>query len=148
MEKNFGKAVSAGLIGTLVMTVVMLMAPLMGIPPMPIGKMLAGFMGIPETLGWIAHFMIGTLLGLGYAYLFVSKLKGNGFVRGAIYGLLPWFVAQIMVNPMMGAGVFAINTASPFLMVMGSLIGHLVYGAVLGGVYGISKELKPVQSNA
>lgn len=148
MEKNFGKAVVAGLIGTFAMTIIMLMAPLIGMPPMPIGKMLAGFMGIPEVLGWIAHFMIGTVLALIYAFIFVSKLKGNGFVRGAIYGLLPWFVAQIMVNPMMGAGVFAINTLSPFLMVMGSLIGHLVYGAVLGGVYSIGKEFKTVQSNA
>ena len=148
MEKNIGKAVIAGPIGTFAMTTVMLMAPLMGMPPMPIGKMLAGFMGIPEVLGWIAHFMIGTVLALIYAFIFVSKLKGNGFVRGAVFGLMPWFAAQIMVNPMMGAGVFAINTPSPFLMVMGSLIGHLVYGAVLGGVYGIGKELKPVQSNA
>lgn len=148
MEKNFGKAVVAGLTGTFVMTVVVLMAPLMGIPPMPIGKMLAGFMGIPEVLGWIAHFMIGTVLALIYAYYIVSRLKGNGLVRGAIYGLLPWFAAQIMVNPMMGAGIFAINTPSPVLMVMGSLIGHLVYGAVLGGILGTSKELKPVQSNA
>lgn len=148
MEKNFGKAVAAGLIGTLVMTIVMLMAPLMGMPPMPIGKMLAGFMGIPEVFGWIAHFMIGTVLALIYVYFFVTRLKGNGFVRGAVYGLLPWFAAQVMVNPMMGAGVFALNTPAPFLMVMGSLIGHLVYGAVLGGVYGTGKELKAIQSNA
>lgn len=148
MEKNLGKAAVAGLIGTLAMTIILLMAPLMGMPPMPIGKMLAGFMGIPEALGWIAHFMIGTVLALIYANFFVSRLKGNGFIRGAIYGLLPWFAAQIMVNPMMGAGVFAINTPAPILMVIGSLIGHLVYGAVLGGVYGIGKELKPVQSNA
>ncbi|MFA3781496.1 DUF6789 family protein [Melioribacteraceae bacterium 4301-Me] len=156
MEKNidftevssikFGKAVIAGLIGTLAMTIVMLMAPLMGMPPMPIGKMLAGFMDIPEVLGWIAHFMIGTVLALIYVYIFASLLKGNGFVRGAVYGLVPWFVAQIMVNPMMGAGFFAANTPSPFLMVMGSLIGHLVYGAVLGGVYGNDNEFKTVQS--
>ncbi len=146
MGKNIGKAAAAGLLGTFVMTIVMLMAPLMGMPPMPIGKMLAGFMGIPEVLGWIAHFMIGTVLAIIYVYVFASRLKGNGFIRGAVYGLLPWFAAQIMVNPMMGAGIFAVNTPSPFLMVMGSLIGHLIYGAVVGGVYGVEHVYHSTES--
>ena len=40
-----------------------------------------------------------------------------------------------MVNPMMGAGVFASNTPAPMLTVIGSLMGHLVYGAAVGAVY-------------
>lgn len=136
MQKNFRKAVIAGLVGTLVMTMVMLMAPMMGIPPMPIGKMLADFMGMPEVLGWIAHFMIGTVLAVAFAFIFASKLPGNGMVRGALYGLLPWLLSQIMVNPMMGAGIFASNTPAPMMMVIGSLMGHMIYGAVVGAVYG------------
>lgn len=136
MQKNFGKAVAAGLAGTLAMTMLMLMAPMMGMPEMNIGKMLSGFMGIPEALGWAAHIMIGTVLALIYVYVFSSKLPGNGLVRGALYGLVPWFVSQIMINPMMGAGIFASNTLAPIAMVMGSLMGHLVYGAVVGVVYG------------
>jgi uncharacterized membrane protein YagU involved in acid resistance len=119
------------------MTIFMLMGPLMGMPEMSIGKMLSGFMGVPEALGWVAHFMVGTILALIYVYVFASRLPGSGLVRGAIYGLIPWFVDQIMVNPMMGAGVFASNTPAPMLMVVGSLMGHLVYGAVVGAVYGI-----------
>lgn len=136
MQKGFGKAIVAGLAGTLAMTMVMLMAPLMGMPPMPIGKMLADFMGMPEALGWVAHFMIGTVLAIAYAFIFASKLPGSGVVRGALYGLLPWFLSQIMVNPMMGAGIFASNTPAPTMMVVGSLMGHMIYGAVVGGVYG------------
>jgi hypothetical protein len=141
MQKNFGKAVVAGLLGTLVMTMVMLMGPMMGIPPMPIGKMLADFMGIPEAFGWIAHFMIGTVLALIYVYVLASKLPGNGLVRGALYGLVPWLVSQVMVNPMMGAGVFASHTPAPLMMVIGSLMGHMIYGAVVGGVYGTKPDL-------
>ena len=46
--KQFGlsKAVIAGLVGTAVMTMMMLMAPLMEMPEMSIGKMLAGFVSI------------------------------------------------------------------------------------------------------
>ena len=43
-------------------------------------------------------------------------------------------MAQIMVMPMMGAGFFSMNAGAPMMMVMGSLIGHVVYGAVLGTV--------------
>jgi uncharacterized membrane protein len=142
MQKNFGKAVVAGLLGTLIMTMVMLMGPMMGMPPMPIGKMLADFMRIPEVLGWIGHFMIGTVLALIYVYVFASQLPGNGLVRGALYGLVPWLVSQIMINPMMGAGLFASNTPAPLLMVMGSLMGHIIYGAVVGGVYGTKPVLR------
>jgi hypothetical protein len=55
-----------------------------------------------------------------------------------------------MVNPMMGAGVFALNTAAPMLMVVGSLMGHLVYGVVLGAVYssgGLRKSISVPQHN-
>ncbi len=137
-QHNLKRAVMAGLVGTLAMTIVMLMAPLMGMPPMPIGNMLAGFMHIAVALGWVMHFMIGTVLGLIYVYLLESKIPGSPVVRGMIYSLIPWFMAQVIVNPMMGAGVFAINTPSPFMMVMGSLIGHLVFGAVLGAICGLN----------
>ena len=135
MQKSFGKAVIAGIIGTFVITIFMLMGPLMGMPEMNSGKMLGGFMSIPEVFGWIAHFMVGTVLALIYVYVFASRLPSNAWVRGAIYGLILWFASQIMVNPMMGAGVFASNTPAPLLMVVGSMMGHIVYGAVVGAVY-------------
>jgi len=135
-NKNVGRGILAGLLGTAVMTIVMLMGPLMGLPDMNIGRMLGGFMGIPEALGWAAHFMIGTVLALIYVYIFAARLPGGALIRGALYGLIPWFASQILVNPMMGAGVFASNAPAPFMVVMGSLMGHVIYGGVVGGVYG------------
>jgi len=148
-QHKLGRAVIAGLVGTLAMTIVTLMAPLMGMPPMPVGNMLAGFMHIPTALGWVMHFVIGTTLGLIYDYLFASRIPGTPAVRGLIYSLIPWFMAQVIVNPMMGAGIFAINTPAPFLMVMGSLIGHLVYGAFLGAICGAeaAKSVRAAQAN-
>lgn len=137
MQKNFGKSIAAGISGTIAMTLLMIMAPLMGLPEMNIGKMLSSFMGIPEALGWAAHFMIGSTLALIYVYGFAQRLPGSSWLQGALYGLIPWLASQIMVNPMMGAGIFASNTPAPVATVMGSLMGHLVYGAVVGGVYGL-----------
>jgi len=136
MSNIFAKSIVAGVIGTVVMTIFMLMAPMMGMPEMNIGKMLGMFMGVPAIVGWMTHFMIGSVLAIFYAVLFQPKFPGNGVVRGMMFGLIPWLMAQVVVNPMMGAGFFAMNTPAPMAMVMGSFMGHLVYGAVLGGVYG------------
>jgi len=145
MQKpNLTKALLAGVVGTIAMTMLTYIAPMMGMPEMNIPHMLSGFMGVPFVAGWLAHFMIGTGFAVLYAYAFVSRIPGSPFIKGLLYGLFPWFLAQVMVNPIMGAGVFALNTAAPMLMVAGSLMGHLVYGGVLGAFYGISSLRKSI----
>ena len=144
---NWTRAVVGGLVATAVMTVLMFMALAMGLPPMNIGAMLGSVMGGSLVLGWTAHFMIGTVLAIIYAALFATRLPGPSFLRGALYGLLPWLAAQLVVMPMMGAGFFGGSFGAAF----GSLMGHLVYGAVLGSVYGATETrtaARPVQANA
>ena len=141
---NITKALGAGVAGTVAMTLMAMAAPMTGMPEMNIPKMLGNFMGVPVAVGWIAHFMIGTVLAIGYASMFVTKLPGSPALKGILFALIPWFMAQIIINPMMGAGVFALNTDAPLMMVMGSLIGHIVYGAVLGLVYGSASQPKAV----
>lgn len=129
---NLSRALAAGLAGTAMMTVLMLVAPMMGMPPMNIGEMLGSMMGGVVALGWAAHFMIGVALAAPYAAVFAHRLPGPGPVRGALYGVAPWLMAQLVVMPMMGAGLFSGSA----MVAAGSLMGHLVYGAVLGAVYG------------
>jgi len=137
MKLHIGRVVLAGLAGTAAMTALMLMSPLMGLPPMDIGRMLGSMMGGNIALGWVSHFMIGVVLAFAYALFFVSRIPGPGLARGAIYGLLPWLTAQVVVMPLMGAGFFSGSVVAA----VGSLIGHLVYGGVIGAVYGVSDEL-------
>lgn len=132
---NVPKVVLAGVIGTAAMTLLMLMAPLMGLPPMNIGKMLGSILGGSIVAGWSMHFVIGTMLAAVFAGFFVQRLSGPPALRGALYSLLPWLVAQLVVMPMMGAGVFS----GSIMAAMGSLVGHLVYGAVVGGIYGTAE---------
>jgi len=75
--------------------------------------------------------MIGTILAGMYA-LVGSRLPGPPALRGALFGIAPFLMAQIVVIPMMGMPLFS----GSMVMAMGSLIGHLVYGAVVGQVYG------------
>ena len=132
MDLDTGKAITGGILGTAVMTGVGIwVAPLMGIPPMNPAVMLAGAMGGMLALGWVAHFAIGTVLALIYAGV-APFLSGPPALRGALYGIAPFLLAQAVVMPMMGMPFFSGSAA----MVAGSLIGHLVYGAVIGAVYG------------
>lgn len=133
MSLDFKKIVLAGIGGTAAMTMVGLWgAPMMGLAPMNPADMLAGAMGGMLALGWAAHFMIGLVLAMGYA-LVAKFLPGPAIARGALYSLAPWLMAQLMVMPMMGMPMFS----GSLMMAMGSLIGHLVYGAVTGGIIGI-----------
>lgn len=119
--------------GTLVMTMVGLYgAPMMGIPPMNPATMLASKMGGVAALGWAGHLMIGIILAVGYARGFLGRLPGPAVAQGAVFSLIPWLMAQVMVMPMMGMPLFSGSMA----MAGGSLIGHLVYGMVLGGIVG------------
>ncbi|MFQ6607405.1 MAG: DUF6789 family protein [Fidelibacterota bacterium] len=136
MKFNAKKVVIAGLVGTLAMTMLMLLGPMMGIPKMDMGNMLGKknpFMELPYTMGWIMHFIIGIVLTGIYAGYIGNILPSSGWKKGLIFGIIPFFVAQLMVMPMMGMGVF---TGGNILMIMGSLMGHLVFGGVTGLVYG------------
>jgi uncharacterized membrane protein YagU involved in acid resistance len=144
MNLKLGRAVLAGLAGTVMMTALMLMAPMMGMPPMNIGAMLGSVMGGDVALGWMAHFVIGVVLALGYAAVFAKRLPGAPVVRGALFSLLPWVMAQVVVMPMMGMGLFS----GSILAAGGSLMGHIVYGTVLGLVHGSSASSAFVAARA
>jgi hypothetical protein len=133
MQPSTGRVIGAGLAGTLVMTAVGLYgAPMMGMPAMNPADMLASKMGGAALLGWMGHLMIGVVLALIYAKLFLGRLPGPPAARGALFSLLPWLMAQLLVMPMMGMPLFSGSMA----LAAGSLIGHLMYGGVVGAVVG------------
>lgn len=133
MRTSYSTAAGAGMIGTLVMTAVGLwMAPMMGLPKMNPAEMLAMKMGGMLALGWAAHLMIGVVLAVIYASVAAGRLPGPPVLRGALFSIAPWLMAQLLVMPMMGIPIFSGSMA----LAMGSLVGHLVYGMVLGGIVG------------
>ncbi len=149
---NISKTIAAGLASTAVMTIIMLMAPLMGMPKMDIaamlGRMLAGEPPAPGSFAWIVglamHLLVGTgVLSAVYALARHYLPTSSPFAKGLIFGATVWLVAQVMVMPMMGAGLFSSNMGQGAMMAIGSLMGHLVYGGLLGSVYGFWRSAKP-----
>jgi len=141
---NILKALAAGTVATLVMSGFAAMAPLMGMPPMNPAAMLASQMGGSLVLGWAAHLMVGNVLALAFALVARDRLPGPFAVRGALFALAPWLMAQVVVMPMMGAGLFSGSA----LVAGGSLMGHLVFGAVLGLAYRPAGQRSPSLAQA
>ncbi|AFH49663.1 Hypothetical protein IALB_1957 [Ignavibacterium album JCM 16511] len=141
MKSNFSinSALVAGLASTAAMTLFTFMAPLMGIS-MDIPKMLASTMGAPIIVGWIAHFMIGIILAISFAVMYVPNFSTSNKIKtGAIFSLFPWLIAQILVMPMMsimnGGTYFKGFFSGSIILAAASLMGHLVFGVVLGFIY-------------
>ena len=141
----------AGFVATAVMTALMYAAPMMGMPKMDIATMLgAMFLASPASAFWLGimiHFMMGTLLFPAIYRFTLQPGSGSGTGRGVLLGVILWAAANLMVMPMMGAIHPMVKSgmmpAPGFLMLnlglmapIGSLIGHLLYGALLGKLAG------------
>lgn len=132
---NLQKVVVAGIAGTLAFTLIMLMAPAMGLPKMDMGNMLGTMnpmVQLPYWMGWVMHFIIGIVLTGIYAAFFLNILPSNSWKRGLIWSLFPYILAQVMVMPIMGMGFFLGGNVGALV---GSLLTHLGYGAVAGLAY-------------
>ncbi|MBA3726287.1 MAG: hypothetical protein H0W86_07495 [Armatimonadetes bacterium] len=134
----------AGFVATLAMTALMYMGPMMGMPKMDIAGMLGSLFNGMEMVGgyslqwWmgiVLHFINGAIIfPLIYVFILHQVLPGPNVVKGMTWGFILFVLAQVMVMPMMGMGFFTSAAPNQMMMVMGSLIGHLLYGAVFGGL--------------
>lgn len=135
-SRSYSKGMIAGFVATLVLSGLMLMKAKMGVMPQldPI-NMITTMMGASSpAVGWIVHFMIGTLLwGLIFAWI-APRLPGAMWWRGMVFSVGPWLIMMAAMMPMAGAGFFGLSLGigAPLM----TLMMHLIYGALLGGVYG------------
>jgi len=134
MNNRIQQTIIGGLAATLVMTMIMFLAPMMGLPKMNTGQMLSMMLGVPIVVGWIMHFMIGIVFAFSYTLLFsnvVSKIS-NKILKGAIFGMAVFVFAQIsMVSMVAMMGGMPPMEGSMFLLMLGSILGHVAYGVVV-----------------
>ncbi len=127
--RNITLGVYGGLAGGVVFGAMMGM---MGMLPM-IGMMV----GVPSAgVGFLVHLVISALIGISFAVLFDRFLGSvsSGLALGLIYGGAWWFLGPLTLMPlMMGMGLNWNGAAAS--QMLPSLVGHLVYGAILGTSY-------------
>jgi len=97
-----GRAVLAGVWGTVAMTMLMYGWPVVGLPGMDIMAALGAVFPFdisPYLMGSIIHLGTGISLALLYALAFDSWLPGPGWLRGSLFSFIPWLFAITLLGP-------------------------------------------------
>ncbi|MBI1774449.1 MAG: hypothetical protein HYR63_03790 [Proteobacteria bacterium] len=131
-------AIAAGFLATLVFTLLMHYgAPLLTGFPMDVTELLTAFFGDNAVLGTMAHYVTGSI-AYPVAYLLVRPyLPASPIVRGLLCGAVLWLAANLLLLPIIGAGVFMSHLFQGNEAVMpeaASLIGHVAFGLVLANL--------------
>jgi hypothetical protein len=134
MTSDLTKALLAGILGTAVMSLLLFLGGLAGMPAMNPADMLSGMLGIPIAAGWLLHFVTGIVFALGYVFLFrrlVAKISSL-ILKGVLFGIAAFIAAQVAI-PILEAmtGPMAPMEGSMIMVVAGSAIGHVVFGIVV-----------------
>lgn len=137
MTGHAGRAMVGGFVGTVAITLLMYYAaPMMTGQPMDIAAMLGSMLGGSWIGGMVLHVVNGIVVfPLVFTYALYDRLPGGPTMKGVVWGLVLWLLAQVMVMPIMGGGFFSAD-AGGLPAVMGSLMGHAIYGALLGAIAG------------
>ncbi|MBX7233155.1 MAG: hypothetical protein K1X65_02150 [Caldilineales bacterium] len=140
---NVFAAVIAGLAGTAAMTLLMMLAPAMGMPKMDImgmlGSMVSKDAGRARVIGAVMHFMMGIVFALIYTFLWGRGIGSAAVVWGLIFGLVHGLVVGVMM-PMMSRMMPSSSTSAAggsggMARLIGLVMGHLVFGLVVALVY-------------
>lgn len=127
----------AGFVATAVLSGMMLVKDRAGfMPEMDMIGMISGMMGTSRAAGWLVHFVVGTVLyGLAFAWVFAGLWPEAYWLGGAALGIAGWLAAMLMMMPMAGKGLFGMRIGA--MAPMMSLVMHVVFGVILGWVYGV-----------
>jgi hypothetical protein len=107
---------------------------------MPVIAMIGQIFGSPTiTAGWLYHLFNSAVIGAIFGWLLGARVRGygSGFGWGVVYGFAWWILGGLILMPvLLGMSAFAPLMMPEMQMVAaGSLIGHLIYGLILGGLY-------------
>ncbi|MEO7136471.1 MAG: DUF6789 family protein [Gemmatimonadales bacterium] len=92
------------------------------------------------VVGWLYHLLNSAVIGGIFGWLLGHRIAGrfgSGAGWGAFYGVIWWILGALILMPVfLGMRAFAPLTMAPMRPVaMGSLMGHLLFGVVLGTTF-------------
>jgi hypothetical protein len=96
----------------------------------------------PNLYAATAIFFVGGLIwALLYGLFAEPRLSGPAWQRGVKFALIPCLFSLIVVLPLVGGGILGLSLGAGPLPILGNLILHVVYGAVLGSVWGAAESV-------
>jgi hypothetical protein len=92
--------------------------------------------------------VVGLDLAAGIVWALVFAWDANdrliafpGWLRGIIFALPPAVLSLVVFLPLVGGGLFGTRIGAGPLPVIGNIILHLIYGAVLGGMFALNGSI-------
>ena len=153
MEFEAGYAILAGLIGGGVMAIMLYMGILLLPEQMKMNLfMMLGTMVLPAgaaafVMGAMVHAVMSVIFGLAHGAVFAAADIDSGEAAwGLLFGLVHWAIVGMALGmlPLMHRGIrdgeidapgfYALNY--PPMTAMGFLMLHLVFGVIVGALYG------------
>lgn len=126
--------IAGGLAGGIVFGILMQVMDMIGMVAQLVGSSSA-------AVGWLVHLGISAFAGVVFAVLLGSLARTvlPAAVTGMAYGVVWWVVGALLIMPaQLGMPVFEFNT-----MAWQSLMGHLLFGLVLGVVFSLLARREP-----
>lgn len=142
MSSKLNASIAGGLIAGVVFGLMMQM--MTALAPdgseMPVIAMIGQIVGSPTVLaGWVYHLFNSAVIGALFGWVLGGRVHNytSGLTWGAAYGFVWWIVGGLLLMPiLLGMPAFAPLMMPEMRMVaMGSLVGHLIYGLILGGTF-------------
>jgi hypothetical protein len=99
--------------------------------------LLGGFQQLGSHAELVAfHFLVALLIGAAFGLLFQSDVRGLGSSMGwgLGFGMFWWFFGPLTVFPLSGGNELDWS-ADQGAALFGSLVGHIIYGLILGVIY-------------
>jgi uncharacterized membrane protein YagU involved in acid resistance len=131
----------------------MMSAPTPNGGAMPMMAMVAMVVRSDSVLvGWIYHLFNSAVIGAIFGWIAGCRLHNvtAGLAGGAAYGFVWWILGALILMPVfLGMPPLAPLMMEPMRPVaMGSLMGHLIYGVILGGVFVMLRQAAPARAHA
>lgn len=151
MSSRFVAGIVGGLVAGVVFGIMMQMmtAPTPDGGQMPMINMVGMIVGSPTAgVGWLYHLFNSAVIGAIFAWVLGQRLYNYaaGLGWGAAYGIVWWVLGGLILMPvLLGMPAFAPLMMPEMRMVaMGSFVGHLIYGLILGMTYVAMTRRAPV----
>jgi hypothetical protein len=96
----------------------------------------------PNLYAATATFFVGGLIWAAiYALVCEPRLHGPAWRRGIEFAFVPWLISLLIFIPLLGGGFLGLSLGAGPLPIVGNLILHALYGAVLGVVWGSAESV-------
>lgn len=136
MMSRVQKGVIAGLAATIAVSVLEIANLMLGPWAVSFPRLLSVMLQTPDVMavGWIAHFLVGTLvLGPLFGVICPKLPTDTPESKGILFAVGAFILMSLTVAPLAGVGMFFMRAGFGTLAWM--IATHAVYGIVLGNVY-------------